>query len=147
MTHQDWMQYAFEQARIAERNGEVPLGAVIIENQKIIAKNHNQTITQKDPTAHAEILCIRQACLAQNNHRLKDTTLYVTLEPCIMCYGAIIQSRVSHIVYAASDTQNGVFSQPKLSQILKLNHHPSHLGGIMASECSDLLRAFFQEKR
>jgi len=147
MTHLDWMQQAFEQACIAERNGEVPIGAVIIANGAIIAKNHNQTITQKDPTAHAEILCIRQACLAQDNHRLKDTTLYITLEPCIMCYGAIIQSRVSHIIYGASDAKNGVFSQPERTKTLSLNHHPTHLGGVMEAACREQLRAFFQKKR
>ena len=147
MNHIDWMQQAFAQARIAEENGEVPIGALIVVNDEVIAKGYNQTILLKDPTAHAEIVCIRQACLAQNNHRLKDATLYITLEPCIMCYGAIIQSRVSHIVYGASDAKNGVFSQPGRSDTLNLNHHPTHIGGIMEASCRDQLRAFFQKKR
>jgi tRNA(adenine34) deaminase len=147
MTHDDWMQLALKQAQIAEQIREVPIGAILVIDGKCIASSYNQTIFHKDPTAHAEIQCIRAACKTSGNHRLANATLYVTLEPCIMCYGAIIQSRVGLVVFGALDPKSGVFSQTKLSKLLNLNHHPSHIGGVLENTSSKLLQAFFKSRR
>ena len=145
--HIAYMKLALEQAKLAQEKNEVPIGAVLVVDDEVISKQHNQTITNKDPTAHAEILCIREACLLQNNHRLTNATLYITLEPCIMCYGAIIQSRVKHVVYGAIDPKSGVFSKPHLINHLNLNHHPQSTSAILAKESQALLQSFFQERR
>lgn len=142
-----WMKQALEEAHIAQSKGEVPIGCVIVYQNTIIAASHNQTLSIQDPTAHAEIQAIRQAASYLNNHRLLETSLYITLEPCIMCYGAIIQARIPNVIFGAYDQRTGVFSQPKLSNLLSLNHHPSWEGGIMEAECAELLRSFFKTKR
>lgn len=147
MQHQDYMKLALEQALIAKDQGEVPIGGIIVIDNQVIALGFNQTITLNDPTAHAEILCIRQACHVTKNHRLSQATLYITLEPCIMCYGAIVQSRISHVVFGASDSKSGAFTKTNLTQQLGLNHRPEFTDNVMALECQQLLQRFFQDKR
>lgn len=144
---QQWMSCAIEQAKLAEQADEVPIGAVIIHNNQVIAKAHNQTIMNHDATAHAEICCIRAAGKHLKNHRLIGTTLYVTLEPCIMCYGAIVQARIERVVFGAADPKNGVFSQPKLLEQCIFNHTPKFTGGIQADTCGTLLKDFFANRR
>lgn len=147
MQHQDYMKLALEQALIAKDQGEIPIGSILVVDNQVIAKGFNQTITLKDPTAHAEIQCIRQACHQLGNHRLPEATLYITLEPCIMCYGAIIQARINHVVFGASDPKSGSFSKGNLTQILGLNHRPEFTDNIMEPACRELLQSFFAQKR
>lgn len=144
---EEWMRLALAQAEIASSLHEVPIGAIISNGNTVIAQAHNETITSQDPCAHAEIVCIRRACQAIGNHRLTQHTLIVTLEPCMMCYGAIIQARIANVIFGAFDKRTGVFSTPKLSSLLNLNHHPEYTGGILEQECSSLLTDFFNEKR
>lgn len=144
---QTWMTLALEEAKKAKQLDEVPIGAVITGPDGLVAATHNQTITQNNPCAHAEILAITQASQATGNHRLTEHTLYITLEPCMMCYGAIIQARIPHVVFGAYDKRTGVFSTPKLSSLLNLNHHPEFTGGILETQCQTLLTDFFNEKR
>ena len=145
------MQKAYEQALLAYENGEVPIGAVLVKtddaDKKVIAESFNKTLILTDPTAHAEILVIRKAAQQVNNHRLVDTTLYVTMEPCMMCLGAIVQARVSEIVYACDDLRVGVFSKENYHLNKNINHNLQVTNGIMATQCSELLRKFFKERR
>ena len=141
------MKLALEQAKLAYAAGEVPIGAVLVQDNTVISQAYNQTITLNDPSAHAEILCIRAACDTLKNHRLLNTTLYITLEPCIMCYGAIIQARIPHIVFGASDIKNGVFTQQRLPKKLSLNHSPQFTDHILHQDCQAILNQFFQQKR
>lgn len=136
-----WMQYAITLAEQAQAQGEVPVGAVLIKNDEILGAGFNCPITTHDPTAHAEIQAIRAAAKALNNYRLVDTTLYVTLEPCAMCAGAIGHARIGRVVYGASDPRAtggecGVF-----------NHRPSVTSGVLANECRQLLIDFFKLRR
>jgi len=144
----EMMQLALEQARLAEAAGEVPVGAIIVQGEEILAIGHNKPIGLHDPTAHAEIQVLRQAANKVQNYRLTGTTLYVTLEPCPMCIGAMVHSRVSRLVYGASDPRTGsagsVFNlacNPALNHCIEVNP------GVLAQECSDLLRRFFQSRR
>lgn len=144
-----WMQRALKLAGRAFEEGEVPIGALIVdENQHCIAENYNQTIHHIDPTAHAEILVLRAAALVQQNYRLIGTTLYCTLEPCLMCAGAIIQARVDRVVFAAYDQKVGAlcsvwstFDHPNI------NHRPRIEGGVLEKESALLLQQFFSQKR
>ena len=142
-----FMNEAISQARLAESLGEVPIGAVIVSNGEIIAKACNMTITNNDPTAHAEILAIQHASKQLNNHRLVDTKLYVTLEPCIMCVGALIQARVSEVFFSSSDTRIGAISIEKIHSNRCLNHNFSAFSGLLSAETSTLLKEFFKKKR
>jgi tRNA(adenine34) deaminase len=142
------MKIAFEQAKLAAISNEVPVGAVLSLNNEIIAEDHNRTIVNHDPSAHAEILVIRQAATMQHNHRLLNSTLYVTLEPCVMCVGAIIQARIQRLVFAASDPKSGaVGGVMDLSARSQLNHAFVVEGGLMAAECAKLLLDFFKVRR
>jgi tRNA(adenine34) deaminase len=149
--HEFFMQKAYEQALLAYENGEVPIGAVLVKtddaDKKVIAESFNKTLILTDPTAHAEMLVIRKAAQQVNNHRLVDTTLYVTMEPCMMCLGAIVQARVSEIVYACDDLRVGVFSKENYHLNKNINHNLQVTNGIMATQCSELLRKFFKERR
>lgn len=143
-----FMEAALERAQAAMRIGEVPVGAVIIHQEKIIAAAHNETLLRKDPTAHAEMLAIRAACAALNTTHLVDCDLYVTLEPCAMCAQAIAFSRIARVVYAASDPKGGgvehgarIFNQPTC------HHRPELFSGIKAEEAGKLLSYFFAGKR
>ena len=142
------MKIAFEQAKLAAIFNEVPVGAALSLNNEIIAEDHNRTIVNHDPSAHAEILVIRQAATMQRNHRLLNSTLYVTLEPCVMCVGAIIQARIQRLVFAASDPKSGaVGGVMDLSVRSQLNHAFVVAGGLMAAECAKLLLDFFKVRR
>jgi len=143
-----FMEQALEQARLAALAGEVPVGAVIVRNGEVISKAFNQPITNHDPSAHAEMLALRQAALSAENYRLPGTTLYVTLEPCIMCAGAMLHARVDRIVYGAADPKTGAAgSVLDVFSSKQINHQTVLEGGMMAEECSQLLRDFFKERR
>lgn len=143
-----WMQHALELANRAESEGEVPVGAVVVYDEQIIGEGWNRPIIDNDPTAHAEIIALRSASKKINNYRLLDTTLYVTLEPCIMCSGAIIHSRVKRVVFGALDPKAG--AAESAFNILGtdcLNHQVNVEHGILATECSQLLTDFFRKRR
>ena len=143
-----WMALAIEQAKLAEQMDEVPVGAVLVKDNQLIAKAHNQPITTNDPSAHAEIQVMRQAGQALDNYRLPDTTLYVTLEPCTMCLGAMVHARVGRVVFGAFDTKTGVCgSCTDLSSSVCFNHQIETQGGILADQCKDLLQQFFKARR
>jgi tRNA(adenine34) deaminase len=144
------MQYAIDLAKQAELHGEVPVGAVLIDNATnlIIGEGWNCPISGNDPTAHAEIQALRMAANNRQNYRLLGTTLYVTLEPCVMCAGAIIHARVTRVVYGATDTKAGAAGSIfKVLGTDKLNHRIEVQAGILESECSILLSDFFRKKR
>lgn len=142
------MQHAFELAQRAEQEGEVPVGAVIVKNNEIIAEGWNRPIANHDPTAHAEIQAMRAAAITLENYRLPETTLYVTLEPCVMCMGAIMHARIKRLVYGASDPRAGaVRSVYTIADDRKLNHYIDVEAGLMANECGQLLKDFFHQRR
>lgn len=141
-----FMQQALQAAQLAEMQGEVPVGAVLVLNQQIINTAYNQTLTQCDPTAHAEILLLQQAAKQLKNHRLLETTLYVTLEPCLMCVGAMIQARIKRLVFGAYDSRLGVITTQWA--LLKGRNHTFDLtDGILAESCAEQLQQFFKKKR
>lgn len=143
-----WMQRALELARLGAVAGEVPVGAVLVLDDKIIAEGFNQPIAKHDPTAHAEIQVMRSGAEAIGNYRLLDTTLYVTLEPCLMCAGAMVHGRIKRLVYAATDKKAGAITSHL--QVLDqpfLNHRVQLEGGMLAQECSQLLSDFFKSRR
>ena len=143
-----WMQVALSEAKIAKNKGEVPVGAVLIQNNQLVTKSHNQSISTNDPTAHAEILALRKGGNLEKNYRLVRSTLYVTLEPCAMCFGAMIHARIERIVYGASDPKTGVCgSCMDLNKENFFNHKISITRGVLDKECSKLLRLFFKSKR
>lgn len=142
-----FMSLALAEARTAAELGEVPVGAVIVKDGAVIASAHNQREVLNDATAHAEILAVREACRVLGGWRLSGCTLYVTLEPCAMCAGAAVNSRLSRIVFGAYDFRFGSAGSIADIPSLPLNHRPSVLGGVMRDECEDLLRGFFEEKR
>jgi tRNA(adenine34) deaminase len=140
-----FMKAALEQAQIAFDLGEIPIGAVVVWDQKIIARGHNQTEQLKDPTAHAEMIAITAACNQIGSKYLSEATVYVTVEPCLMCTGALYWSKVNHIVFGASDEKNGYQKHTKEQWLF----HPkaSLTKGIMANECAQLMKDFFSTKR
>ncbi len=143
-----WMQRAYELAQKAESQGEVPVGAVIVYENKIIGEGWNQPISSHDPTAHAEIMALRDAAKNIGNYRLPDTSMYVTLEPCSMCAGAIIHARVKHLHYAVEDPRSGAAgSCLNLLQLSFLNHKTTIASGLYADESKSLLQNFFRKKR
>lgn len=148
MTDQDWMQKALEQAREAEAAGEIPVGAVIVKNGELVAQGWNRPIGSNDPSGHAEIIALRAAAARLANYRLPDCTLYVTLEPCAMCAGAIIQARLERMVFGAADPKSGAAGS--VFDILgthRLNHTVVVVGGILAEDCGKLLSDFFGARR
>jgi len=143
-----WMRYAIRLAQRAEAQGEVPVGAIVVSNNKCIAEGWNTPIVDHDPTAHAEMTALRNAGKAIENYRLSDCTLYVTLEPCVMCMGAISHARIARLVFGALDPKRGaVCNALELTDAPFLNHKVEWHGGILAGTCGDLLRDFFKEKR
>ncbi|MCX4190529.1 tRNA adenosine(34) deaminase TadA [Methylophaga sp. OBS3] len=143
-----WMQHALQLAEKAQAAGEVPVGAVIVQNDELIAEGYNQPISQHDATAHAEIMALHTACQKLQNYRLPGTTMYVTLEPCIMCAGALVHARIERLVYAASEPKTGaagslldVFTLPNI------NHRVNCESGVLAEQSSQLLRDFFRQRR
>ena len=143
-----WMQIAIQEAIKAEKDGEVPVGAVLIKDGLVVARAHNQPISTHDATAHAEIQLIRAAGKIQGNYRLTGTSLYVTLEPCAMCLGAMMHARVERIVYGAHDPKTGVCgSSENLIDANCFNHKIALTGGVLDSECKKLLKKFFISRR
>lgn len=143
-----FMQAALAEARLAASEGEVPVGAVLVQAGKIIARGHNQVIGLHDPSAHAEMQALRSAAQQLQNYRLQDCTLYVTLEPCAMCAGAILHSRLAHVVYGAREDKTGAAgSVVDLFAERRLNSHTAVLGGEQAEACGQLLSAFFASRR
>lgn len=143
-----FMREALSLARSAECLGEVPVGAVVVQDGIIVGRGFNSPIGESDPTAHAEIAALRDAARRLDNYRLPGCELFVTLEPCAMCAGAILHSRISRVVYGARDLKTGVHgSVVDLFAVDRLNHHTSVVGGVLADECSQLLSAFFAARR
>lgn len=148
MTDEEWMASALELALAAERQGEVPIGAALIKGDNCLGEGWNNPIATKDPSAHAEITALRQAGLSLDNYRLNGATLYVTLEPCIMCIGAIMHARVERLVFGAYDPARGaVLSAFKLDEAKCFNHKIEWQGGVLAAECGAILQDFFAKKR
>jgi tRNA(adenine34) deaminase len=144
----DWMQAALIEAREAASAGEVPVGAVVVRGEEIIARAANRTVRDQDATAHAELLAIRAASAALGSWRLEECCLYVTLEPCAMCAGAIVLARLDRVVFGAWDSKAGmVGSVADLLRHPRLNHRPEVMGGVLETECGTLLRTFFAERR
>ncbi len=143
-----FMQQALDQAKLAAAAGEVPVGAVLVRDGQVISTGFNRPITNSDPSAHAEMMALRAAAQSESNYRLPGTTLYVTLEPCTMCAGAMLHARVERVVFGAPDPKTGaagsvlnVFSEKQI------NHQTQIQGGIMGEECGQVLRDFFKERR
>ena len=148
MSDEDYMRAAMELAREAGASDEVPVGAVVVLNGEIVGRGFNQPIRRHDPTAHAEIMALRDACAGLGNYRLPGCELYVTLEPCAMCAGAIMHSRIARVVYGAADPKTGVagsvvdlFAEPRL------NHHATIERGVLGEECGRMLSSFFAARR
>ena len=145
---QQYMRMAIEQAQLAAQSGEVPVGAVLVKDGQVISKAFNKPITNHDPSAHAEMLALRGAALAAENYRIPGSTLYVTLEPCAMCSGAMLHARIDRVVYGASDPKTGAAgSVLDIFASKQINHQTSVEGGIMSEECGQLLRDFFKGRR
>ncbi|HEX4781941.1 MAG TPA: tRNA adenosine(34) deaminase TadA [Usitatibacter sp.] len=149
MTDQEgWMKEALSLAGEAARAGEVPVGAVVVKEGRIIGRGYNRPITSADPTAHAEIVALREAAGAEANYRLPGCELYVTLEPCAMCVGALVHARLSRVVYGARDPKTGACgSIVDLPAIAHWNHHGRFEGGLLAEECGAVLKSFFAARR
>lgn len=146
--HEKYMMEAIKEAKKALIKDEVPIGCVIVHDDKIIGRGHNLRETKQQSIAHAEIIAIQKACKKICSWRLENCTLYVTLEPCPMCSGAILQSRIDNVVFGAYDPKGGcIESCMKMYDVKGFNHYPNTIGGIMEDECSKLLKDFFKEKR
>ena len=147
-TDLNWMRHALRLAEQGGAKGEVPVGAVLVKDGQAVGEGWNQPIGSHDPTAHAEIMALRAGAKYLNNYRLLDTVLYVTLEPCMMCAGAIIHARLARLVYGAADPKTGVAgSLANLFAAPYVNHRVTVEGGLLAEECGALLTAFFKERR
>jgi tRNA(adenine34) deaminase len=143
-----WMRHALELAQQADQTNEVPVGAIVVKGNAVIAEGFNQPISSADPTAHAEIVALRGAAQTLNNYRLPDTTLYVTVEPCAMCAGAIIHSRIKRVVYGAAEPKAGaVCSHLQLFDQPQMNHRVEWTGGVLAEEAAATLQRFFARRR
>lgn len=146
--HQHWMRHALRLAQHAAALDEVPVGALVVQAGAVIGVGWNEPIRRHDPSAHAEIMALRAAATRLGNYRLPDSTLYVTLEPCPMCAGAIVQARIAQVVYGASDPRAGAAGSVfELLRSAQLNHRALVVGGILAEECASLLREFFRQRR
>jgi tRNA(adenine34) deaminase len=142
------MEEALREALRAQAHGEVPVGAVIVREGRIIARGSNRNLLDNDPTAHAEIVALREAGRALGNHRLAGCTMYVTIEPCAMCAGAMVHARLDRLVYGADDMKAGAVKS--IMQVVnnpKLNHHMNVTGGVLAGRCMEMVQAFFRERR
>jgi tRNA(adenine34) deaminase len=146
--HATWMRLALEQARLAAAAGEVPVGAVIVKDNLVIARAHNRNLLDRDPTAHAEIVALRAAGAHLGNHRLMGCEMFVTIEPCAMCAGAMIHARLDRLVYGTADPKAGAAGS--LMQVVnhpKLNHKMEVVSGVLEAECAELMKSFFQSRR
>ena len=146
---ESFMSLAMQQAEAAWRIGEVPVGAVVVDGQgNVLGVGYNRTIIDSDPTAHAEIVALRAAAQHLDNYRLPGLTLYVTLEPCVMCIGAMLHARLARVVYGATDPKTGACgSVLDVGAVDRLNHHTTVIGGVLAEPCGNMLRQFFRERR
>lgn len=143
-----WMRHALELAHRAQLEGEVPVGAVLVQDGAMIAEGWNQPIGHHDPSAHAEIQCLRAAGQVLHNYRMPETTLYVNLEPCSMCAGAIVHARIQRVVFGAPDPRTGAGGSVfDLMRVKALNHQVEVVGGVLESESAELLRGFFRARR
>jgi tRNA(adenine34) deaminase len=143
-----WMERALEQAELAAAAGEVPVGALVIKDGEIIGHGHNRNLLDNDPTAHAEIVALRQAAARLGNHRLTGCTMVATIEPCSMCAGALIHARIARLVYGASDPKAGAAgSTLQVINHPSLNHRMEVTAGVLAAKCSEVLQKFFRQKR
>lgn len=146
--HDVWMKKALDQALVAYDQDEVPVGAVVVFEDRVIGEACNQREALNDPTAHAEMIAITQAAEALGSWRLLDCTLYVTLEPCPMCAGAIVQSRIPYVVYGTTDPKGGACDTLfQITSDIRLNHQAAILGGVMQNDCKAILQQFFRERR
>lgn len=142
------MRQALTEAKKARDAGEVPIGAVVVADGNVIGAGFNQPISAHDPTAHAEVIALRAAAQAVGNYRLTDATMYVTVEPCLMCVGAMVHARIGLVVYGAAEPKAGALqSMTSAHELPGLNHQLTTLGGVLESESRDLLRAFFKDRR
>ena len=142
------MRAALEQARLALAAGEVPIGAVLVLGDRIVAAGYNQPISAVDPTAHAEIVALRAAARAVDNYRLTDAVMYVTVEPCLMCVGALVHARVREVVYGATEPKSGALvSAARAHETPGLNHRLAVTGGVLEDECRDMIQSFFRARR
>ena len=143
------MEFALAQARLAEQQNEVPIGAVVVRDDQLIGQGYNQVISLHDPTAHAEVMALRDAALHESNYRLPNTTLYVTLEPCVMCAGALIHARVGRLVFAAKEPRTGAAGSvfDLLPPDKRFNHSLEIESGVLAEQSADMLRQFFRKRR
>jgi len=145
---EDWMRHALELANKAAQLGEVPVGAVLVKEGQLLSEGWNQPISCNDPTAHAEIIAIRNAAQIMANYRLPDTTLYITIEPCSMCAGAIVHARISRVVFGAAEPRAGAAgSVTNLLQNKQFNHQVELTSGVLKTECGQILKDFFQQRR
>lgn len=142
-----FMQQALKCAKKAQEKSEVPIGAIIVKDNKIIAKGYNKSITLKDTTAHAEIVAIRNACKNINNYRLNDCSIYVTIEPCSMCMGALILARIKNLYFGAKDIKAGACGSVLDISKFKLNHKINVYSGLLEQECATIIKQFFKNKR
>jgi tRNA(adenine34) deaminase len=146
--HERFMLAALEEARCARDAGEVPVGAVVVRDEEIIARGHNRTIALNDPTAHAECIAISQAASLLGTQRLSGCSLYVTLEPCPMCAGAVVNARLAQLFFGAFDAKAGAAGTLySITTDRRLNHYVETLGGLLDADCADLLKSFFEERR
>ncbi len=146
-TNKYFMRVAMEEARKSSANGEVPVGAVVVFENMVLSKAHNETVQRDDPTAHAEIMAIRKACETKKNYRIPGCDLYVTLEPCAMCLGTVIQARIRKLVFGAYDPKSGAVESIMKFPFDKMNHRVEIKGGVLAEECGNILKDFFKGKR
>jgi len=144
---EQFMQEALSEAQKAFVKGEVPVGAVLTCNEEIITRAHNQPLSRNDPTAHAEILAIREACQKKGNYRLPGCDLYVTLEPCAMCLGAAVQARIRRLIFGTLDPKSGAVESVMEFPFQRLNHRIKITGGVLGEECGKILKSFFKKKR
>ena len=148
MSDEDFLREALDLARDAGRKGEVPVGAVVVFEGRVIGRGQNSPIARSDPTAHAEILALREAAAATGNYRLEGATMYATLEPCVMCAGALVAARVSRLVFGARDLRfGGVRSKFRLADADVLNHRVAIVEGVLGAECADIIQHFFASRR
>jgi tRNA(adenine34) deaminase len=147
-SHEDFMRTALDQARLAALAGEVPVGAVVVIDEAIVGAGFNQPIGSHDPTAHAEIVAMRAAAQRVGNYRLTGSTLYVTVEPCLMCVGALIHARVGTLVFGALEPKSGAIeSSVRAHELPGLNHTFDVVSGVLADDCREIIQAFFRERR
>jgi tRNA(adenine34) deaminase len=146
--HEDLMRLALAQAGLARDAGEVPVGAVVVLGDRVVGSGFNRPISSQDPTAHAEIVALRAAAQAIGNYRLAGATLYVTVEPCLMCVGAMVHARIAAVIYGATEPKAGaIVSMTRANELAGLNHRLEAAGGVLEDECREIIQAFFRSRR